>query len=141
MKAMVLGCGLVGELIAKDLEKDSLFQVSVANIDQQKLNKITKNSKIVGIKTNLSNPDEIKKLVVEQDIVVGAVPGFLGFNMLRSVIEAGKNIVDISFMAEDALSLDQIAREKGVTAVVDMGISPGMSHMLGGYADSLLDET
>ena len=41
MKAMVLGCGLVGKLIAKDLERDSYFQVSVADIDQEKLNKIT----------------------------------------------------------------------------------------------------
>ena len=34
MKAMVLGCGLVGELIAKDLKKDNSFQVTVADIDQ-----------------------------------------------------------------------------------------------------------
>ena len=66
---------------------------------------------------------------------------FLGFNMLRSVIEAGKNITDISFMAEDTLSLDKLAKENGVTAVVDMGVAPGMSHLLVGYVDSLLDET
>jgi len=141
MKAMVLGCGLVGELIAKDLEKDNLFQVSVADIDQNKINKITKESNIKGVKADLSDSGEIKKIVADQDIIVGAVPGFLGFNMLRSVIEAGKNITDISFMAEDTLSLNQLAKEKGVTAVVDMGVAPGMSHLLVGYIDSLLDET
>ncbi|MCK5768651.1 MAG: saccharopine dehydrogenase NADP-binding domain-containing protein [Candidatus Atribacteria bacterium] len=141
MKAMVLGCGLVGKLIAKDLGKDNYFQVSVADIDQNKINKITKDSNIEGIKADLSNPDEIKRIVAQQDIIIGAVPGFLGFNMLRSVIEAGKNITDISFMAEDTLSLDQLAKENGVTAVVDMGVAPGMSHLLVGYVDSLLDET
>ena len=141
MKAMVLGCGLVGELIAKDLEKDHLFQVSVADIDQEKINKITKDSKIIGVKADLSSSDDIKKIIADQDIIVGAVPGFLGFNMLHSVIETGKNIADISFMAEDTLRLNQLAKEKGVTAVVDMGVAPGMSHLLVGYVDSLLDET
>ncbi|MCK4309101.1 MAG: saccharopine dehydrogenase NADP-binding domain-containing protein, partial [Candidatus Atribacteria bacterium] len=96
---------------------------------------------ISGMKADLSNSSDIKKIVADKDIVIGAVPGFLGFNMLRSVIEAGKNIVDISFMAENTLSLDELAKKKGVTAVVDMGVAPGMSHMIVGYVDSLLDET
>jgi saccharopine dehydrogenase-like NADP-dependent oxidoreductase len=141
MKAIVLGCGLVGGLIAKDLTKDKDFQVTVADIDEGKLNKLTKGVGIQGAKVDLSDSEAIKKIVAEQDIAIGAVPGFLGFNMLRSVIEAGKNIVDISFMAEDTLSLDELAKKKGVTAVVDMGVAPGLSHMIVGYADSLLDET
>jgi saccharopine dehydrogenase-like NADP-dependent oxidoreductase len=141
MKAIVLGCGLVGGLIAKDLAKDKDFQVTVADIDEGKLNKLTKEAGISGIKADLSNSSDIKKIVADKDIVIGAVPGFLGFNMLRSVIETGKNIVDISFMAEDTLSLDKLAKKKGVTAVVDMGVAPGMSHMIVGYVDSLMDET
>ena len=35
MKAIVLGCGLVGGLIAKDLAKDKDFQVTVADIDEK----------------------------------------------------------------------------------------------------------
>jgi len=141
MKAIVLGCGLVGELIARDLNKDKNFQVTVADIDEEKFEKLTKEGGIQGIRTDLSNSSDIKKIIADKDIVIGAVPGFLGFNMLRSVIEAGKNITDISFMAEDTLSLDQLAKENGVTAVVDMGVAPGMSHMIIGYVNSLLDKT
>jgi len=141
MKTIVLGCGLVGGLIAKDLAKDKDFQVTVADIDEKKLDELTKGTDIRGIKVDLSSSETTRKIVADQDIVIGAVPGFLGFNMLRSVIEAGKNIVDISFMAEDTLSLDELAKKKGVTAVVDMGVAPGMSHMIVGYVDSLMDET
>src|SRR4030066_2595622 len=141
MKAIVLGCGLVGGLIAKDLAKDENFQVTVADIDEKKLEKLAKEADIQGIRTDLSNSNDIKKIVADKDIVIGAVPGFLGFNTLRSVIEAGKNIVDISFMAEDTLSLNELAKKKGVTAVIDMGVAPGMSHMIVGYVNSLLDET
>lgn len=107
----------------------------------KKLDELTKETDIRGIKADLSSSEAIKNIIANQDIVVGAVPGFLGFNMLRSVIEAGKNIVDISFMAEDTLSLDGLAKSRGVTAVVDMGVAPGMSHMIVGYVDSLMDET
>jgi len=141
MKTIVLGCGLVGGLIAKDLAKDKKFQVTVADIDEKKLDELTKGEDIRGIKMDLSSSEAIRKIVADQDVVIGAVPGFLGFNMLRSVIETGKNIVDISFMPEDVLSLDELAKKKGVTAVVDMGVAPGLSHMIVGYADSLLDET
>ncbi|MBA7620109.1 Lysine 6-dehydrogenase [subsurface metagenome] len=141
MRAIVLGCGLVGGLIAKDLAKDKDFQVTVADIDEKKLEKLAKEAGIQGIKADLSDSEAIKKIVADKDVVIGAVPGFLGFNMLRSVIKAGKNIIDISFMAEDTLSLDELAKKKGVTAVVDMGVAPGMSHMIVGYVNSLLDET
>jgi len=141
MKAIVLGCGLVGNLIAKDLTKDKDFRVTAVDIDEGRLNKLTKEMGIEGVKADLSDSKVIKKIVAEQDIIIGAVPGFLGFNMLRSIIEAGKDVVDISFMAEDPLSLNELAKRKGVTAVVDMGVAPGMSHMIVGYVDSLLDET
>ena len=53
--------------------------------------------------------------------------------MLKSVIEAGKNIVDISFFPEDALELDKIAKENGVVAVTDCGVAPGMANIVLGY--------
>ncbi|MCG3217051.1 MAG: saccharopine dehydrogenase, partial [Candidatus Heimdallarchaeota archaeon] len=56
-------------------------------------------------------------------------------------IETGKNIIDISFFEEDPFSLDELAKEKGVTAVIDCGIAPGLSSIILGYVDSILDET
>jgi len=141
MKALVLGCGLVGRVIARDLSQDKDFQVTSADIDEKKLNQIAKESGLKVRQIDLSVPENIQKIVANQDIIIGAVPGFLGFKVLTSVIEAGKNIVDISFMAEDSLLLDSLAKEKEVTAVVDMGVAPGMSHMIIGYVDSLLDKT
>jgi lysine 6-dehydrogenase len=44
-----------------------------------------------------------------------------------------KNIVDISFFPENALDLDELALSKGVTAVVDFGVAPGMMHFILGY--------
>ena len=73
-------------------------------------------------------------VVREADAVVGALPGRLGFAMLEAVIRSGKPIADISFSPEDPLALDDLARERGVTAVVDCGVSPGISNFAVGRA-------
>ncbi|MCA1746370.1 MAG: hypothetical protein LC655_01635, partial [Bacteroidales bacterium] len=60
----------------------------------------------------------------------------VGFSLMREVILNGKSMVDISFCPEDYLKLDQLAREKGVTVVADMGVAPGMCNTILGYYDS-----
>jgi len=143
-QVIVLGGGLIGGVIAKYFAEDKDFQVTVADISKEKVNKLAEEAEIKGVVADLSDSKTIKKIIADQDIVIGAVPHFLGFNMLRSVIEAGKNIVDISsstVMPENNLTLDELAKKNGVTAVVGMGLAPGMSNMIVGYVDSLLDET
>jgi len=74
-------------------------------------------------------------------VVCGALSSVIGHAALRAVIEAGKPYCDISFMPEDVVGgeLDQLAKSRGVTAVVDMGVAPGMSHLLSGHAARLLE--
>jgi saccharopine dehydrogenase-like NADP-dependent oxidoreductase len=52
---------------------------------------------------------------------------------LKSIIEAGKNVVDISFFAEEAFELNKLAKDKNVTAIVDCGVVPGLSGIILGY--------
>ena len=74
-------------------------------------------------------------------MVLNAVPGFMGFQTLKAIIEAKKNAVDIAFFPEDVFILDAMAKENGVTVVSDFGVASGMSNVLIGYADHLLDQT
>jgi saccharopine dehydrogenase-like NADP-dependent oxidoreductase len=75
----------------------------------------------------------LHKAIEDADLVIGAVPGFMGFEMLQRVIRYGKNIVDISFFPEDALTLDALAKKNQVTAIVDCGLAPGMDNVILGY--------
>ena len=68
--------------------------------------------------------------------MIGAVPGFMGYQMLQTVIEAGKNIVDISFFLKTLLDLDALAKEKDVIAVMDCGVAPGMGNIILGHHDA-----
>ena len=82
---------------------------------------------------DLSSASAIGEVVRGADLVVSAVPGFMGFNTLRTVLENGRNVVDISFFAEDPLELDALARQQNVIAAVDCGLAPGNSDFIAGY--------
>jgi len=129
-KVIVLGAGLVGSTIAFDLAED--YDVTSVDSNSERL-KSHSTKKIVSLVANLSSSSEIKKIIKDSDLVIGALPGFIGFNTLKTIIESGKNVVDISFFSEDSFLLDKLAKEKNLTAVVDCGVSPGLSNIILGY--------
>ncbi|HKL31828.1 MAG TPA: saccharopine dehydrogenase C-terminal domain-containing protein [Tangfeifania sp.] len=130
-KIIVLGAGLVGGAMAIDLSHN--HEVTSADINPEALNKFKNYPKIKTVQADLNQPEAVKNLVADFDLVIGAVPGFMGFQTLKTVIEAGKNIVDISFMPEDFLQLDKLAKKNRVVAIADCGVAPGMGNIILGH--------
>src|SRR5690606_32088701 len=64
-----------------------------------------------------------------------------GYAVLRRLIEAGRDVVDISFFPEDAFTLDALARSRGVRAVVDAGVAPGLSNLVLGHLAATMETT
>ncbi len=140
MRVIVLGGGLVGGPMARDLAADARFEVTVADRDPQALAALAAQATLTPLTQDLSDPSAVTALVGDFDFVVDAVPGFMGFQTLKAVIEAGRNVVDIAFFPEDPFALDGLAREQGVTAIVDCGVFPGMGSVLIGRDARRLDE-
>jgi saccharopine dehydrogenase-like NADP-dependent oxidoreductase len=129
MKVAVLGSGMVGSAIAMDLSSRhhvTAFDVSDVNLELLK----KRNPRIEIQQADLRNYSSYPLLLSPFDIVVTAVPGFMGYKALEASINCGKNTVDISFFPEDVLQLDQLAKEKGVTVITDCGVAPGMSNFI-----------
>jgi len=134
MRISILGAGLIGRVIARELASEEGAQVSVFDADPDALERVGRETHATIRQADLSRPEVVSSAVSDADCVVGALPGALGFTMLRAVIEAGKPIADISFSREDPLQLEALARERGSTAVVDCGVSPGLSNFFIGRA-------
>jgi saccharopine dehydrogenase-like NADP-dependent oxidoreductase len=135
MQIAILGAGMVGRAIAIDLS--TRYQVTSFDISEQSLTFLSqKNTSIKTQQADLADFGQYTSLLTGYDIVVCAVPGFMGFRALKAIIEAGKNVVDISFFPENALELDALAKEKRVTAIVDCGVAPGLSNLILGYYDT-----
>ncbi len=138
--ALVLGAGMVGSVIAEDLA-ESGFAVTVADVNATALERVsTRSHGAIAIKeADCSDAAVMTGMAGDVDIVFGALPSWLGLNALQAVIEAGRSYCDISFMEEDPRQLDGLARDRGVTCVVDFGVAPGMSHLLCSHATHILD--
>lgn len=129
-KIVVLGAGLVGNAMALDLAKD--FKVTAVDINPEPLKSLQEAGLSI-ICADISPKGKLEEIIAEFDLVIGAVPGFMGFEIMQRVIESGKNIVDISFFPEDPFELDELAKTKGVVAVMDCGVAPGMGNIILGY--------
>ncbi|WP_020531796.1 saccharopine dehydrogenase family protein [Flexithrix dorotheae] len=130
-KVVVLGAGLVGSVMAIDLSEK--YEVTSVDRDETILETLHNHHGINAIVADFSDTNQLKKVIAPFDLVIGAVPGFLGFQVTKAVIESGKNMVDISFMPEDFLELDELAKEKNVTVINDCGVAPGMGNIILGY--------
>jgi saccharopine dehydrogenase-like NADP-dependent oxidoreductase len=141
MEVTVLGAGLVGLPMAMDISKDDKFHVKLADIRRDHLEEIHNNHGLGIIPVDISDDARLFEVIKDADIVVSAVPGYMGFQTLKRIIEAGKTAVDIAFFPEDLFLLDGLAKENGVTAISDIGVAPGMSNILSHHSHKKLDST
>ena len=137
MKIAVLGAGMVGRTIAYDLSK--AHEVTSIDINETNLQHVQQLCNAKVLRADLQSPDTYYARLAEFDMCVTAVPGFMGYQVLETVIKAGKNVVDISFFPEDPFSLHALAVATNVTAIVDCGVAPGVPNLVLGYHNQLLD--
>ncbi len=135
-KVLVLGGGRIGAAIAKNLSAD--HQVTLVDLSIKHLSNLNKHCQLV--QANVCDDATLTELVEPFDMVVGALPSLLGFDRLRALIQLGKSVVDISFFAEDALALNEMAQTKDVTALVDFGLAPGISNLYAGHFVDQFDQ-
>ena len=137
-RVVVLGAGLVGREVARDLTSD--FEVVSVDNNAENLQRIGSQHPIETRIADLSAGNAVAEAVESADVVVGALPGWMGKATLETVIKAGKNIVDIAFFPEDPFELEGLARDQGVTALVDFGVAPGISNLLMGYHSDQMEQ-
>lgn len=132
-KVVVLGGGMVGGFMARALAADPGWQVTLCDRDPAALARAAARAPLATRQADLADPAAVRAAVDGADLAVGAVPGFMGFRTVQTVLEAGRPIVDISFFPEDPFDLDALARAHGLTCVVDCGVMPGLGGMLGAH--------
>jgi len=130
-KIIILGAGMVGKAMAIDLSKK--YKVKSVDIDKESLAFLSKNFPVETEILDVTNENALSEAIKEFDLVISAVPGFLGLQTIKNVIRNKKNLVDISFLPEGVMHLDSLAKENGVTVIMDCGVAPGMPNIIAGY--------
>ena len=129
---IVLGAGMVGTAMAIDLSKN--HHVTLTDISQHALDNAKQRCSELTIQNlDVTDKEALQHTVKQYDLVINAVPGFLGYETLKFIIEAETNVIDIAFFPENSLELDALAKKHNVTAIVDCGVAPGMDNIILGY--------
>jgi saccharopine dehydrogenase-like NADP-dependent oxidoreductase len=141
MKVIVLGCGKIGSVMARDFAASvEGSHLTLADIDEGRAREAA--SAIEGADwTTIDTTDHpaLVKALGEYDLALVALPGDFGYRTLEASIEAGVDVLDVSFTPEDPFELDGAAKAAGVTVIPDCGVAPGLSNILVGYSASRLD--
>ncbi len=74
------------------------------------------------------------ELLADYALVLDALPSTESYQLILSSIESGTDVVSVSFLEEDFMALDDLARENKVRIIPDCGGAPGFSHMMAGYS-------
>ena len=130
---IVLGSGMVGRAITLDLAKK--HQVTATDMSAKALETIN-NSNVEKKILDFTDTAALKAMLQPFNLIVSAVPGFLGYKTMQTIIESGKNFCDISFLPEGIEPLNELAKQKGVTGIMDMGVAPGMPNLIAGFHDA-----
>ena len=143
MEFLVLGCGNIGYAIIRDLSRSKIAtEIIAVDINPESLRKIEQEFKDVVkcIKADVRNEDLLMNLMRKADVIIDALPGKFGYYIMKTAIKVKRDLVDVTYMSENPLELDEDAKKNKVLIVPDAGFAPGISNLCVGYAASKLDE-
>jgi len=138
-KAVILGCGKVGSVMARDLAETEGWEVLSVDPSEESLKQVAERPGIETRVADCSDQKIVTELAESHDIVIGALPSFLGYAAMESVVKTGTSMCDISFMTDEFRDLHDLAVKNDCTVIADCGVAPGMSNILSAWGVSKLD--
>lgn len=144
MRILTIGCGHIGSVIARELaEALPSAEITISDSQRERAEEIASNidmDNVRCIELDVSDQRTVVKALTDFDLAVGLTPGRAGYGAVNAAIQAGVDMVDLSYMSEDPFTLNEAALDAGVCVVPDCGVAPGLSNLLVGRAVSQLDE-
>ena len=150
MKVLALGgSGDMGRMaIAILLESPNITNITVADKDYERANHLVDligSDKLKAAQIDVTARDNLINLISSHDLVMNTVGPYYKFAsmILDAVLNAKKPYVDICDDWKptlDLLEMDERAKKAGITAVIGIGSSPGITNLMAVMACSKLDK-
>jgi len=150
MKVLALGgSGDMGRMaVAILLEYPNISSITVADKNFERAEhfvKLVGSDKLNPVEIDVAEHDKLVDLISSHDIVMNTVGPYYKFAtmILEAVIKAKKPYVDICDDWKptlDLLDMNENAKKAGITAIIGIGASPGITNLMAILACSKLDE-
>ncbi|MHA2397732.1 MAG: saccharopine dehydrogenase family protein [Promethearchaeota archaeon] len=150
MKVLALGgSGDMGRMaVAILLESQQVTSITVADKNLERVNHfvgLVDSDKLTATEIDVTKKDKLVDLIASHDIVMNTVGPYYKFGTLimKAVIQAQKPYVGICDDWKptlDLLGMNDQAKKAGITAVIGIGASPGITNLMAVLACSKLDK-
>nr|GMC50049.1 alpha-aminoadipic semialdehyde synthase [Ipomoea batatas] len=117
--------------ISDDFEEPNCVEVIVASLylkDAKEVTESIPNAK--AIQLDISDRESLHKYISQVDVVVSLLPPSCHSTVASACIELKRNLVTSSYVDDSMSSLSEDAKSTGVTILGEMGLDPGIDHMM-----------
>lgn len=139
MHYVVIGAGNIGRCLISDvLGSDPEARITAIDNNQESLAATTQMARgghVSCFALDVSDSSALAKYTKDAAIVVNTTDGSRSIEILHSAIHGRVPYLDVhgTLLVDERLALSAAAEAAGITAVIGMGCSPGITNMLAGY--------
>ncbi|KAK7916526.1 hypothetical protein WMY93_012287 [Mugilogobius chulae] len=131
-RVLMLGTGYVSGPVVEYLTRDDKTQVTVASVMLRQAEELAaKYPNTIPVVLDVGSQEgHLHSLIKDHDLVISLLPYTLHPLVAKHCIQSKRNMVTASYLSPEMKALESSALEAGVTIVNEMGLDPGIDHML-----------
>ncbi|XP_059703174.1 alpha-aminoadipic semialdehyde synthase, mitochondrial isoform X1 [Haemorhous mexicanus] len=131
-RVLLLGSGYVSGPVLEYLTRDSNIGITVVSIMKDQLEQLTKKYRnVTPVHMDvLKHEEKLSSLVKNHDLVISLLPYSAHPFVAKKCIDNKVNLVTASYLTPAMKELQESVEAAGITVVSEMGLDPGLDHML-----------
>ncbi|MFS0575421.1 saccharopine dehydrogenase NADP-binding domain-containing protein [Sporosarcina sp. 179-K 3D1 HS] len=150
MKLVILGgaAHMAQPAVKYLLERENITNIVLADINVDQANKLANQlgSKVSAQFLDINDKAMLADLITDANLVMNFIGPYFRFGTkaLEVAIDVGVDYLDICDdydVTIEALKLNDVAKKKGITALIGIGASPGITNVLSRLGSDALDST
>ncbi|RLW06379.1 hypothetical protein DV515_00004391, partial [Chloebia gouldiae] len=131
-RVLLLGSGYVSGPVLEYLTRDSNVDITVVSVMKEQLELLTKKYRnVTPVHMDvLKHEEKLSSLVKKHDLVISLLPYSAHPFVAKKCIDNKVNLVTASYLTPAMRDLQESVEAAGITVVSEMGLDPGLDHML-----------
>ncbi|HLS31805.1 MAG TPA: saccharopine dehydrogenase C-terminal domain-containing protein [Flavobacteriaceae bacterium] len=130
---LIIGAGKSSSSLVKYLQEKSKsenIQIILADISIKEAEKLANNHpQTQVIKLDVFDEESRVEAIDNADIVISMLPARFHIEVAKDCIKYDKNLVTPSYVSDEMWELDEVAKEKDLVFMNEIGVDPGIDHM------------
>ncbi|XP_075154034.1 lysine ketoglutarate reductase/saccharopine dehydrogenase [Haematobia irritans] len=131
-KVLVLGAGMVSAPLVEWLHREKDVSITVCSQIKEEADRLANQyAGVEGVYLNVTEgTDHLQELCGRADVVVSLLPYSLHGMVARCCVKEKTHMVTASYVNDEITALHEEARRNGVTIMNEVGLDPGIDHLL-----------